>query len=107
VALPADRGEGHFVGVPKALGRLMAKAELSGVTPHVLRHSFASIAGDLGFSELTIAGLLGHAAGTVTAGYVQLDAALVAAAIASPEWSVTPLMRKPKGEVARRVGRVR
>ena len=50
------------------------------MTPHVLRHTFASVAGDLGYSELTIAGLLGHAAGSVTAGYVHLDAALVTAA---------------------------
>jgi hypothetical protein len=35
---------------------------------------------DLGFSELTIAGLLGHAARGVTQGYVHLDAALVVAA---------------------------
>src|SRR5690606_1370764 len=41
----ADRGEGHFVGVPKALSRLSTKARLADVTPHVLRHTFASIAG--------------------------------------------------------------
>jgi hypothetical protein len=29
------------------------------VTPHVLRHSFASIASDLGFTEVTIAALVG------------------------------------------------
>jgi site-specific recombinase XerD len=34
--------------------------------PHVLRHTFASVAGDLGFAELTIAGLLGHSAHGVT-----------------------------------------
>jgi integrase len=77
---PADRGEGHFIGVRKVLGRVCRKANLKGVTPHVLRHTFASAAGDLGYSELTIAGLLGHAGGSVTAGYVHLDAALVAAA---------------------------
>lgn len=33
---------------------------LSDVTPHVLRHSFASIANDLGFTEVTIAALVGH-----------------------------------------------
>ncbi len=77
---PAERGEGHFVGLPKALARVCARAELTGITAHALRHSFASIAGELGFSELTIAGLLGHAAGSVTAGYVHLDGALVAAA---------------------------
>jgi hypothetical protein len=35
-------------------------ARLEDVTLHTLRHTFASIAGDLGFSELTIAALLGH-----------------------------------------------
>jgi len=76
---PADRGKGHFIGVRKLLSRVCRKAGLSGVTPHVLRHTFASIAGDLGYSELTIAGLLGHARRSVTAGYVHLDAALTAA----------------------------
>ena len=77
---PADRGDGHFVGVRKVLSRVCKQAELTGVTPHVLRHTFASVAGDLGYSELTIAGLLGHASGSVTADYVHLDAALVTAA---------------------------
>jgi integrase len=62
------------------LKRVCAVAGLTGVTPHVLRHSYASVAGDLGFSELVIAGLLGHSAGSVTSSYVHLDAALVAAA---------------------------
>jgi integrase len=30
------------------------------ITPYVLRHSFASLAADLGYNELTIATLLGH-----------------------------------------------
>ncbi len=77
---PADRGDGHFVGVPKPLQKLAAKAKLTGVTPHVLRHTFASIAAELGYSEFVIAGLLGHAAGSVTSGYVHLDTALVTAA---------------------------
>jgi len=77
---PADVGEGHFIGVVRVLDRVCAKAKLSGVTPHVLRHTFASIAGDLGFSELTIAGLLGHTSRGVTQRYVHLDAALAVAA---------------------------
>lgn len=77
---PADWGDGHFVGVVRVLGRVCAKAKLKNVTPHVLRHTFASVAGDLGFSELTIAGLLGHSARGVTQGYVHLDTALIAAA---------------------------
>lgn len=77
---PADRGGGHFVGVVKALNRICARAKLKDVSPHVLRHTFASVAGDLGFSKLTIAGLLGHAASGDTESYVHLDTALLAAA---------------------------
>ncbi|MCQ9156840.1 tyrosine-type recombinase/integrase [Acidomonas methanolica] len=77
---PADIGTGHFVGIVRVLSRVCARAKLEGVTPHVLRHTFASVAGDLGFSELTIAGLLGHAARGVTQNYIHLDAALVVAA---------------------------
>ena len=62
------------------LNWVCAKAKLSDVTPHVFRHTFASVAGDLGFSELTIAGLLGHSARGVTQGYVHLDSALGVAA---------------------------
>jgi hypothetical protein len=77
---PADVGDEHFIGVVRVLDRVCAKAKLAGVTPHVLRHTFASIAGDLGFSELTIAGLLGHSSRGVTQRYVHLDAALAVAA---------------------------
>jgi integrase len=77
---PADWGDGHFIGVVRVLSRVCRRAELVGVTPHVLRHTFASIAAELGFSELTIAGLLGHAAQGVTQRYVHLDATLILAA---------------------------
>jgi len=77
---PADWGDGHFVGAVRVLDRVCSRAKLADVTPHTLRHTFASLAGDLGFSELTIAGLLGHAARGVTQNYVHLDAALVVAA---------------------------
>jgi integrase len=51
------------------------------VTVHVLRHSFAAAAAEMGFSELTIAGLLGHSVPGVTARYAHLpDRALLAAA---------------------------
>lgn len=70
---PADWGGGHFIGVVRVLDRACNRAELEGVTPHVLRHTFASVAGDLGFSELTIAALLGHAARGVTQRYVHVD----------------------------------
>ena len=53
--VPADWGEGHFVGVVRMLDRVCEKARLADITPHTLRHTFASLAGELGFSELTIA----------------------------------------------------
>ena len=77
---PSDLGDGHFIGVVRVLHRVCAKAKLDDVTPHTLRHTFASVAGDLDFSELTIAGLLGHSVRSVTQGYVHLDKALVVAA---------------------------
>lgn len=77
---PADRGDGHFIGVVRVLGRICAEANLADVTPHVLRHTFASVAAELGFSELTIAALLGHSARGVTQRYVHIDEALRMAA---------------------------
>lgn len=73
---PADWGEGHFIGVVRVLDRVCQKAGLADITPHTLRHTFASLAGDLGFSELTIAALLGHSARGVTQRYVHIDEAL-------------------------------
>jgi integrase len=73
-------GTGHFGGLTGAFERLVKRANLEGVTPHTLRHSFASVAGDLGYAEATIAAMLGHAAGSVTARYVHhLDAVLITA----------------------------
>jgi integrase len=78
---PTSRGDGHFIGLPKVLERICAKAGLEGMTIHVLRHSFAATAAEMGFSELTIAGLLGHSVPGITARYAHVpDAALVNAA---------------------------
>jgi len=78
---PADRGEGHFIGLRHVLARVCKQAKLDGVTPHVLRHTYASTAAAMGFSELVIAGLLGHAAAGVTNRYSHLaDPVLIAAA---------------------------
>lgn len=77
---PSDRTDGHLVEVVKTLRRACSLARLDGVTPHTLRHTFASVAADQGFTELTIAGLLGHATMGVTQRYIHLDKALVLAA---------------------------
>lgn len=80
--LPAKRSDnGHFGGMPRAIDRIMERAKLADVTAHTLRHSYASVAGDLGYSDSTIEALLGHTAGTVTSKYIhRLDTVLVAAA---------------------------
>lgn len=50
------------------------------ITPHVFRHSLASLAADMGFSDNVISGLLGHARSSMTSRYIHLDAALIKAA---------------------------
>lgn len=55
-----------YASFPKAWRRMIAAP----MTPHGLRHAFASAAHDLGYSELTIGALLGHAKSGVTAGYI-------------------------------------
>jgi integrase len=79
---PATRGDGPMVGFKKIWPRIAKLGDLPvDVTPHVLRHSFASLAGDLGFSEPTIAALVGHKGHSVTSRYVHsADAVLLAAA---------------------------
>ena len=70
-----------FIGLPKAFARVCAAAKVEGISLHTLRHSFATVAAELGYSEFVIAGLLGHRAGSVTARYSHLpDNALLAAA---------------------------
>ena len=78
----AARGEGAMNGFPKFWKRILQGGGLpADITPHVLRHSFASLASDLGFSEPTIAALIGHARHTTTSRYVHsADAVLLAAA---------------------------
>jgi integrase len=54
---------------------------MAGLTPHCLRHGFASIAADLGLTEITIAALIGHSAATVTGRYIHhVDSVLCPAA---------------------------
>ncbi|BCW87120.1 hypothetical protein sos41_02460 [Alphaproteobacteria bacterium SO-S41] len=77
----ASTGAGHFVGLPRVWKRLLTRAQLPDMPLHSLRHWFASAAAELGFSELTIAGLLGHRVKGVTARYAVVpDSSLASAA---------------------------
>ncbi len=79
--LPGERRDLSYGGLKGVWRDLVKRAGLPGVTLHALRHSFASVAGDLGYAEATIGALLGHASGTVTGRYTHiLDIVLIAAA---------------------------
>jgi integrase len=82
LAFPAARGGGRMTGFPKLWQRIARLGELAAdITPHTLRHSFASLAADLGYSEPTIAALVGHKGLTVTSRYIHAaDAVLLSAA---------------------------
>jgi integrase len=99
---PATRGDGPMAGFKKFWPKI---ARLGGlpkdITPHVLRHSFASLAADLGYSEPTIATLVGHQGHSVTSRYMHVaDAPLLAAADAVA-YRTAELMgeAKPEAEV--------
>ncbi len=97
LAFPATRGEGRMSGFPKLWARIAKLGELPlEVTPHTLRHSFASLAGDLGYSEPTIATLVGHKGNTITSRYVHTaDAVLLAASDAVAD-RTAKLMGEPR-----------
>ena len=66
------------------------------LTPHLLRHSYASLAGELGFNELVIADLLGHSRKrSVTSGYVKLDEIVMNAANTVAHHIVAAMKRIP------------
>ncbi|MGI4951924.1 MAG: tyrosine-type recombinase/integrase [Janthinobacterium lividum] len=82
LVFPANRGAGTMAGFPAMFARITKAGNLPAeITPHVLRHSFASLAGDLGYSETTIAALVGHKGQSITSRYIHAaDAVLLAAA---------------------------
>ena len=82
LVFPASRGDGRMTGFPRLVARIAKLGSLpADVTPHVLRHSFASLAADLGYSEPTIGALIGHKGASITSRYVHsADAVLLAAA---------------------------
>ena len=83
LVFPASVGANKTMrGFHKVWLRIAKRAGLAAdVTPHTLRHSYASIAADLGFSELTIAALIGHKKLSVTSKYAHhADAVLLQAA---------------------------
>ena len=74
------------------------------VTPHGLRHAFASVANGCGYTEATIAAMIGHAAGSVTGRYTHaLDAVLLAATDAVAAQIAGSLAERTKEALALRL----
>lgn len=101
LVFPPSRGDGTMTGFPSLFGRVAKAGGLpADVTPHVLRHSYASLANDLGYSEATIGMLIGHkGTGSTTRGYIHLGDALTAAA----DRIAATVLRKLAGEGAAEV----
>jgi integrase len=96
LVFPPSRGDGVMTGFPSLFERIAKAGGLpADVTPHVLRHSFASLANDLGYSEATIGMLIGHkGTGSTTRGYIHIGDAL---AVAADRIAAT-ILRKLAGE---------
>jgi integrase len=77
------RSSEYVFGLNKPISDLRYQWEKLGldksVTPHVLRHSYASLAADLGLADHTIARLLGHTQKSVTSRYIHLERAVIEA----------------------------
>ena len=70
---PAMRGEGHLIALRRPFIKACAKAKLTGVRVHDLRHSFASFAVADGASLFLVGKLLGHASSRTTERYAHLS----------------------------------
>lgn len=73
---PSVTGAGPYRATAACFKRLCRWAGIEGATLHTLRHTFGSMAAELGFTELTIRAMLGHASQNVTQDYIHIDEAL-------------------------------
>lgn len=70
---PASRGAGHFGKLQKIWTKIKTKADLPGVRPHDLRHSFASMAVNSEVTLPVVSSLLGHHSVTMSERYSHLS----------------------------------
>jgi len=70
---PARRGEGPMVDMRRTIAAVYAAAKVENASAHhVWRHTFTTHAGELGFSELLIAAMVGHRLSSMTSRYAHL-----------------------------------
>ncbi len=97
---PAMKGDGHYVGLPKAWLRIRKKAGFEDVRIHDLRHSFASVGANAGMGLQIIGKLLGHADPKTTARYAHIADDPVKAAADRISGSIAAAMEgKPEAEI--------
>lgn len=98
LVFPPSRGDGTMAGFPSLFARIAKAGGLpADVTPHVLRHSFASLANDLGYTAATIGMLIGHkGGGGMTGGYIHAGDAV----FPSADRIAATVRRKIEGEAA-------
>jgi integrase len=97
---PGSGKAGHYVGAPKAWKRIATRAGIEGVPPHGLRHWFASAGAELGYSDIVIGAIIGHAKHGITGRYATApDAVLIAAANRISQHLADALNGKEAGKV--------
>jgi len=70
---PADQGDGYFQGYKTPWKKVIAKADLPGVTPHTLRHTMGSTAISSGEAMAFTGAILGHSNPRSTAIYAHVQ----------------------------------
>lgn len=70
---PAETGDGHYQGTKRLWPKVIAKADLPGVTPHTLRHTMGSTAVSTGEALALTGAILGHANARSTALYAHVQ----------------------------------
>jgi len=70
---PAQAGNGHYQGTKRLWPKVTAKANLTGVTPHTLRHTMGSTAVSTGEALALTGAILGHANPRSTAIYAHVQ----------------------------------
>ncbi len=99
---PGKGKEGHLVGAPKIWGRIAKRADVKRVSIHGLRHWFSSAGAELGFSDIIIGAIIGHAKKGMTGHYATApDSALILAADRISQYLADALDGKEAGKVVK------
>ena len=98
--LPGEKEKQHFVGLPRAWGRIKKRAKLQDVRLHDLRHSFASVGASAGMGLPIVGKLLGHRDPKTTARYAHIADDPAKAAVDRISGTIAAAMKgKNGGEV--------